>query len=78
MNEKKQTAVQWLETEMKNRYAIASTHECIELFKQALAMEQNEMIRFASAYGYACGFNGVEENIVSAIECWNNTYRNEP
>ena len=60
--DKNVTAVQWLENEMKNRYAIASTHECIELFKQALAMEREQSI-----HDYCEGFKASDDG-------WNGTY----
>ena len=72
MNEKQQTAVQWLETEMKNRYAIASTHECIDLFKQAIQIEKAQIID-----SWVDGRNHINGNILPE-HFYHKTYHTEP
>ncbi len=75
-NMKKQTAVEWLECELKKIPFI----NVIEVFNQAKAMEKEQMIKFAFDFYYkhskkmGVPFNLISENRINAEQYYNETY----
>jgi hypothetical protein len=73
---KKQTAVEWLECELKKIPFI----NVIEVFNQAKAMEKEQMIKFAFDFYYkhskkmGVPFNLISENRINAEQYYNETY----
>jgi hypothetical protein len=68
---KKQTAVDWLEKFLKERYPLMDSEA---IFQHAKEMEKEQIIEFANCFYHDCGmqYGGLEK---SAQQYYNETYK---